>query len=164
MLWLLRQLLYIRKAVTNAGTSNQIAAGFALGMMLGLVPKGNLLAMLLSLVIFSSRANLSVAMLSALVFSVAGTLADPLTHKLGSALLTWDALQPIWFYLYNLPLAAWTAFNNTVTLGSFLLSLILVYPAYRAAWSVCEWWRARKQRGAATVEGSPAVVGASPAA
>jgi uncharacterized protein (TIGR03546 family) len=144
MVWFLRQLLYFRRAVTAQDTPGQIAAGFAMGMLLGLVPKGNLLAISISLIIFASRANLGVAMVSALAFSILGPFCDPVTHRVGLALLTWNALEPTWVNLYNLPLVPWTAFNNTVVLGSLALGLGLVYPAFYCVQRYCERRRARQ--------------------
>jgi len=169
MIWLIRQLLYLRKAFTARDAPRHVALGFALGMMLGLVPKGNLLAVGLSMVLFASRANIGVAMLSALAFSLLGSLADPLTGRVGLALLSWDVLRPMWTSLYNLPLVPWTAFNNTVVLGSFLLGLLLCYPAYRLAWRFCEWRRSKRvaheanQQEEPEVKEAPLLAGSSPA-
>ncbi len=157
MLWLIRQFLYLRKAITAGDTPRQLAAGVALGMMLGLLPKGNLLAICLSMAICASRVNIAVAMLSALAFSSTGMLADPLTDRLGLMLLKWDVLRPMWTSLYNLPLAPWTAFNNTVVLGSCLLGTLLFYPTYRLAWLFFERLRARKLRHGSTSHQAPAV-------
>ncbi|MCY2988473.1 MAG: TIGR03546 family protein [Planctomycetota bacterium] len=157
MLWLIKQFLYLRKAITAGDTPRQLAAGVALGMMLGLLPKGNLLTICLSMTICACRVNIAVAMLSALAFSCVGMLADPLTNRLGLMLLQWDVLRPTWTSLYNLPLAPWTAFNNTVVLGSCLLGTLLCYPTYRLALSFFERLRARKLRHASTSHAEPLV-------
>ena len=157
MFWLIKQFLYLRKAITAGDTPRQLAAGVALGMMLGLLPKGNLLAICLSLAIGACRVNMAVAMLSALAFSCVGMLADPLTGRLGLMLLKWDALRPTWTTFYNLPLAPWTAFNNTVVLGSCLLGMLLCYPTYRLAWSFFERRRLRKVRHESTSHAEPLV-------
>jgi uncharacterized protein (TIGR03546 family) len=143
MLWLIKQFLYLRKAVTTGDSPRLLAFSFALGMVLGLMPKGNLLAVLLSTVLFASRSNLAVAMVSALLFSLAGPLADPVTDRLGAALLRWSVLRPAWMWLDSKPLVPWTAFNNTVVLGSLTLGLLLFYPVYRVVWSLVVWRRAR---------------------
>ena len=44
IVWLLRQFLYLRKAVEGQDSLRQLAFGCALGMLLGLLPKGNLFA------------------------------------------------------------------------------------------------------------------------
>lgn len=121
----------LARLFTAAGTPRQLALGLALGMLIGLVPKGNLTAVLLGVILLASRVHLGAGMLAAAVFSWVGMLLDPLSHRIGQAFLTLDALQPTWAYLYDLPLAPWTALNNTVVLGSLLLGLWLFYPVYR---------------------------------
>ncbi len=127
------------KVLTNADSPRQIALGFALGMLVGLVPKGNLIAITLATVLLASRANLGAGALSALLFTWVGFLADPISHRIGLGLLQLAMLRPAWTWLYNLPLLPWTAFNNTVVLGSLILGLALLYPVYRAAKPAAAW-------------------------
>ena len=143
MLWLIKQFLYLRKAVSTGDSPRLLAFSLALGMVLGLMPKGNLLAVLVSMVLFASRSNLAVAMISALLFSYVGPWADPLTDRLGAALLNWPVLRPTWMWLHSQPLVPWTSFNNTVVLGSLTLGLLLFYPVYRVVWSFFAWRRAK---------------------
>jgi uncharacterized protein (TIGR03546 family) len=131
LLRLVRPLRVLARLFTAAGTPRQLALGVALGMLIGLVPKGNLTAVALTLVLLASRANLGTGMISAAAFSWLGMLADPLSHRIGEALLNCASLQPTWAYLYDLPLAPWSGLNNTVVLGSLLFGLWLSYPAYR---------------------------------
>jgi uncharacterized protein (TIGR03546 family) len=42
------------------------------------------------------------------------------------------ALVGLWTALYNAPLMPFTRFNNSVVLGSLIVSLILFYPVYSA--------------------------------
>ena len=110
-----------------------MAVGFACGLVLGLIPKGNLLAVFVATLLFSTKMNIAMGMFSAVVFSFAAPFGDPLTHRIGEAVLTHPTLMPLWRRLYQLPFAAWTGFNNTVVMGSFLLGILLFYPAYRLA-------------------------------
>jgi len=128
---LIRPVRVAARAFTAAATPRQLALGFALGMLIGLVPKGNLTALVLAVILLGTRVNLGTGMLSAALFSWVGMFVDPLTHRIGEAFLTIPSLQPTWAYLYDLPLAPWTGFNNTVVLGSLLFGLWLFYPAYR---------------------------------
>ena len=129
--WLLRPGRPLVKVLTAADSPEQIALGFALGMLIGLVPKDNLIAISLGVVLFSSRANLGAAALAGFLFTWLGVWADPISHRIGLGLLEFSALRPLWTWLYNFPLAPWTAFNNTVVLGSLILGLALFYPVFR---------------------------------
>jgi uncharacterized protein (TIGR03546 family) len=128
---LIRPLRVVVRLFTAAGTPRQLAFGFALGMLIGLVPKGNLIAVGLTVILLASRANLGTGMIAAVLFSWVGMLADPLTHRTGEAFLRNPSLQPMWARLYDMPLGPWIGFNNTVVLGSLLLGLWLFYPVYR---------------------------------
>jgi uncharacterized protein (TIGR03546 family) len=131
MSFLLQPVRYLARALTEECSSRQLALGFAMGLVIGLVPKGNLTAVALMTILCASRVNLAAGMLSAFLFSWIAVLTDPLTHFLGWSLLRAEFLTPLWTSLYDVPLVPWTAFNNTVVLGSLVLGLVLLYPAYR---------------------------------
>lgn len=137
----LRPLRFFARALTDQDTPRQLALGFALGMACGLVPKGNLIAVALMLIICGSKVNLGTAMLGAFLFSWVGMLVDPLSHQIGLWLLTQDSLHGFWTILYNMPLIPWTKFNNTIVLGSLLIALGLFYPVYRLSKSRFAVWQ-----------------------
>jgi uncharacterized protein (TIGR03546 family) len=109
------------------------AWGTALGMAWGLLPKDNLFSAALAVAVLATHANAAAAAVSAFVFSWVGGWCDPLAHRLGHALLTAQFLEGTWTWIYNLPLARWTRFNNTVVLGNALLASCLAFPTYRLA-------------------------------
>ncbi len=120
-----------RRTLLNEDSARRLALGVALGMVIGLIPKDSLLAYVVFVVLMISTANLLSAIISGFLFSWVGFLIDPFSHKLGGLILTADQLELTWAYLYDLPLAPWTRFNNTVVMGSLVLGLILAYPVYR---------------------------------
>jgi uncharacterized protein (TIGR03546 family) len=128
---------------TGGGSSQAIAFGFALGMMIGLVPKGNLTAAAIAVVVLSTQANLAAATLGGFLFSWLALWTDPLAHRIGSAVLTQPAWQAWFGRVYEMPLVPWTALNNTVVLGSLLLAIVLFYPVYRMAWLAFDRHHAR---------------------
>lgn len=131
MIWLLRQFRLVRDAVYAKDTPRQMALGLAIGAMLGLIPKGNLLAIAIATLLFGTRVSVATGMLSAAIFSLLSPFCDPLTHRMGDGLLTQTTLVPVWRWLSRLPLAAWTSFNNTVVMGNLIFGGILFYPIYR---------------------------------
>ena len=139
-LWL-RPLRFFARALVDQDTPRQLALGFALGMICGLVPKGNLIAVVLMIIICGSKVNLGTAMLAAFLFSWVGVLTDPLAHDMGLWLLTQDSLQSFWTSLYNMPIVPWTKFNNTIVLGSLMLGLFLFVPVYGLARSRFAVWQ-----------------------
>jgi uncharacterized protein (TIGR03546 family) len=122
-----------------AGNSpRQLAVGFTIGMMIGIMPKENLFALSLCVFMFSIRCNKALGLAAAIAFSFVAPWTDPLAHKIGQYVLTFDSLQTTYASMFNLPLGPWLGFNNTVVAGSFLFGLYIAYPVY---WSTCLLFR-----------------------
>ena len=118
-------------------TPHQLALGFALGMMLGLMPKGNLIALSMCVLLFSLRVNAGLGFAAVVLFSWAGPLVDPFADKLGLAVLSADSLQGSYAAVFQLPLGPWLGFQNTVVTGSLLVGLYLAYPVYWTMFVAC---------------------------
>jgi uncharacterized protein (TIGR03546 family) len=120
-----------RSSVKGVDTSRQLAAGVAIGMVIGLVPKDSLFTLgLLGILIFS-RANLISAFCSAVCFSWIGPLLDPVTHEIGIRVLTFDPFETTWAWLIELPVVPWTRFDNSVVTGSLCVGILALIPVYR---------------------------------
>jgi uncharacterized protein (TIGR03546 family) len=127
----LRRIAHGLLAFNSAG---QVASGFAIGMVVGLVPKGNLIALSLCVVLFCLRCNKGSGILAAMIFSAIAPWTDPFTHKIGAWVLTYPPLQATYASLFSMPFGAWLAFNNTIVIGSLLAGLYLAYPVYWMAY------------------------------
>ena len=115
----------------HGGTQpRHLAAGFAIGAALGLVPKGNLFAAVFFMMFFLLNVDKGMAFLSAGIFTGVGYALDRFAHKIGLALLRAEALRDVWTTLYDLPLVPLTRFNNTVVLGNVVLGAFLYAPLY----------------------------------
>ena len=140
----IRPFQYLWKAFKGERTPSQIAFAVALGMVIGLIPKGNLTAWIFGFVLFSLRVNLGAGLLTAIVITSVSSFIDPLTHKIGLRLLSWEPLQHLLLQWHDAPLVPWLALNNTVVLGSTILGLTLFYPVKRlseqCAQSMQAWW------------------------
>jgi uncharacterized protein (TIGR03546 family) len=108
----------------------QLALGFTIGMVIGLVPKGNLIALSLCILLFSMRCNKGLGLAVAVVFSFVGPWTDPFAHRLGHTALSLQPIQATYASIFKLPLGPWLGFNNTIVTGSLLMSLYLAYPVY----------------------------------
>ena len=120
-------------AFNRERSPRQLALGIALGVVIGLVPKANLVAVALVLMLFALRINLLAGLTTAIGFSWLSLLIDPVLDHLGRALLTLVPLQPLFAGIYELPYVPWTAFNNTVVMGALFVGLLQFYPTYRFA-------------------------------
>ena len=126
----LRPARFLVKALVTDNSPSQMALGFSLGVMIGLVPKGNLIAIGLMLILGAVRLNLGVGMLTAFAVSWLGGWLDPMTDRIGRELLTAPQLNAFWTEFYNMPVTPWTKFNNTVVLGSFALGAAMLIPMF----------------------------------
>jgi uncharacterized protein (TIGR03546 family) len=119
------------KTLHSDGTPGQVAAGLALGAILGLTP----LVSLHNAVVFAAIVLLNVSFPAAMfgwaVFVPIGFLLDPLFDALGRRLLLeTPALTPLWTTLANTPVVPLTNFNNTVVLGSLVFAVVLWLPLF----------------------------------
>ena len=128
--FLLRPLRQLAQALTSNESPRQVAWGFVLGMMIGLLPKGNLLVVALTILLCALRVNKPAGLLAAGLFSLCGFLLDGLAHHVGAIVLLWEPARPLHIWLYELPLGPWLGTNNTVVVGQFLIGLYFAFPAY----------------------------------
>jgi uncharacterized protein (TIGR03546 family) len=136
----LKLLFKFIRILNKEASPRAIAGGMALGMIIGLTPKGCLHNIIVLILIFMLNVNTASALLAAGVFALFSYLGDPLFNKLGHALLTATPLQGLWTALYNTPLVPWTRFNNTLVLGSLSAALTLFWPVYvLLTWAVRQY-------------------------
>lgn len=108
----------------------QLAAAVALGIVVGLVPKANLLAVGLYALLLVLPLHTGLALVvSLLVACIAGYL-DPLTDALGSWLLHRPMLRSLWYLLDNTAVLPWLGLHNTVVVGGLATGVALSAPAY----------------------------------
>lgn len=120
----------VSKALLSSTAPAQLAVGFTLGMIIGFVPKTNLIALSLCVLMFSLRCNKGVGIAAAIVFSFATGWLDPFAHKLGLLVLGYHPLQATYATAFALPLGPWLGFNNTVVTGSLLMGAYFAFPVY----------------------------------
>ncbi len=135
---LLKPLRLAARAFALELSPRRMAAGLALGTAVGLVPKGNLTAVVLMTLLCALQVNLAAGLVAVFAVSMLAPLADPLFHEIGYAVLTADRLQPLWTWLFSRPVVLWTDLNNTVVMGSLLVALVSAYPVYRVMSPLCE--------------------------
>jgi uncharacterized protein (TIGR03546 family) len=135
---LLKLLQSIVKALHSDGTPGQVAAGIALGAILGLTPLFNLHNLVVVALIFLLNVSVPGATLGWALCTPLGFVLDPMFDALGRRLLLeTSTLTPLWTTLANTPVVPLTNFNNTVVLGSVVFSLVAFLPVFFAGrWGV----------------------------
>lgn len=120
---------FLRALNANAHPGD-IAHAAAMGLLLALVPRGNLLWVLLFSLLLFVRVNKGAMFLALILLSFATPLLDGLLDSLGYAILTLQAAQPLYTSLINVPFLGLTRFNNTLVAGSLAAGIIAYGPAY----------------------------------
>ena len=108
----------------------EMAAGAAMGLLLALVPGGNLLWAGLFALAFFLKINLAAMFLFLALFRLLAPLADGSLDRLGAVILSLPLLRGMFTGLYNLPLVPFTRFNNTVVMGGLVAGLVLFVPVF----------------------------------
>lgn len=125
MTLLLKQLFALINLLNSDTGTNQIAAGFACGLILGFAPVLSLQALLVFICLFLFRIQIGAAFVSAFFFAFIAWMFDPISDALGGVILEAEALRPLFTTMYNMPLVPLTRFYNSITMGAGVLSLLL---------------------------------------
>jgi len=130
MIWLNVASKFI-KAFRSGESPGQIAAGFSIGFLIGMMPFMTLQGIVLFILLILLNVNMAAGTLAIFLASLFAFMLDPIFHDIGYFILTGiPGLQGLWETLYNSPFGPLTRFNNTVVMGSFLVGLIFVLPVF----------------------------------
>jgi len=139
----IRAIIKLLRVLNSEAAPAQIGLALAFALIPGLTPLWslhNLAVLLLALVL---RVNLSAFLLGTAFFSGLAYLLDPLFHRVGLAVLTAPSLEGLWTGRYNSTLWRIERFNNSIVMGSLLVSLALFVPTVLALnWAIRQY-RAR---------------------
>lgn len=136
-MFILNILSKLIKALRSGDSPGQIAAGFCVGVIIGIMPGLTLQGIILFLLLIFVNINFAAGILGMILANLLAYLLDGLFHDIGFFILTGvPFLKGVWEFLYNLPIAPMSRFNNTVVLGSFVTGLVLFTPLY---WAVVKF-------------------------
>ncbi len=118
------------KAFNSDVAPEQISLGIAFALIVGFTPFWSLHNLLVLLLVMVLRVNGAAFTAGIALFSLLAYLLDPLFHHLGYFILKLPSLNGLWVMLYNSTLWRIENFNNTLVMGSLLLSLLMFVPVY----------------------------------
>ncbi|KYG65849.1 TIGR03546 family protein [Bdellovibrio bacteriovorus] len=130
MTLLLKQIFNFFKLLNSDTGTKQLAAGLSLGLILGFAPFLSIQTLIVIAIIFVFRVQIGAAFLSAFFFKFVAFLFDQPAHYLGKAVLEMESLRPLFTTMYNIPFVPMTRFNNTIVMGSMIVSILLLPFAY----------------------------------
>ncbi|MFT5171451.1 MAG: hypothetical protein ACI9BD_001228 [Candidatus Marinamargulisbacteria bacterium] len=129
-LWILKQLRSLIKAIESGQTPAQLAGGLVIGFWLGIVPFNVVFFVCMLSLLLLVNVNIGMGVLGMAIFGLIGPVFDSLSHSIGVSLLTAPFLTSLWTTLFNLPIIPLLNFNNTVSLGSMVIGLLLGFPVF----------------------------------
>jgi len=109
---------------------SQIAWGVAIGIVLGLIPKDNLIALLLVVLLACLRVNQLVACTTALGLSLLGGWFTPITAFVGTSILNQSLIANGIAVLYRVPILPWTCLDNSLVAGGIGVGTVMLFPSY----------------------------------
>lgn len=138
---MLKSILKMLSALNSNNNPGEIAHAMCCGFLLGLMPKNNLLWYLVFVFILFLRINKAFYLLLLLAGTALAPVLDVFSDKIGYAALTFQPLSGFYGTLLDIPFVAFTKFNNTVVMGSFLAGLIAYVPLYVLSRVLISLWR-----------------------
>ncbi|MDH5711715.1 MAG: TIGR03546 family protein [Gammaproteobacteria bacterium] len=122
------QIIKFIRVLGSEASPFQISFAIGLAMIAGFTPLLSLHNVLVFFILLSFRVNLAAFMLTLGLFSGVAYLLDPMFHNIGLSLLQNPDLQANWTSMYNSLFWRIAHFNNTIVLGSLVVSLAAFIP------------------------------------
>jgi len=127
---ILKFLQQLLRALNSDGTPGQVGMGMAIGLAFGLTPLGSLHNLAILAVAMLTTVSFPGVMLGWAIATPLGFALDPVFDRVGLALLTKDALAPLFTWIVNTPVIALSRLNNSIVLGSLVSWFVLLVPSY----------------------------------
>ena len=160
---MLKAIAKLLGAISSNTRPGAIAHAVSCGVLLGFMPKDNLLWYILFIFILFMNIQRGAYALSILLGAAFTVFLDPLFDSVGYSILTVESIKPYYASLLDIPFVAFTKFNNTVVMGSFVCGVAAYIPLYVLARLFVWAWRkylaekVRKLKIAAVLKNIPLV-------
>ncbi len=127
---MIKMILKLLKVLNSEADPGQISLALCFALLSGFLPFFSPLNIIVLLVVFLIRVNLSAYFLGTAFFAGIAYLLDPLFNRVGLAVLTAGALHGLWTTLYNSTIWRLQRFNNTVVMGGIVVGVVLAIPLF----------------------------------
>jgi uncharacterized protein (TIGR03546 family) len=122
---ILKQIFAFIKLLNSDTGTISLAAGMTCGFILGMTPSLSLHSLIVFLILFFFRIQIGAALLTAFFFKFIAFILDPAFHAIGTKVLEIESLQGLYTSLYNMPIIPFTRFNNSIVMGSAVITFAL---------------------------------------
>lgn len=140
---MIKKIVSLFKILNSNSKPGEIANAVSLGILLGFVPKNNLLWWLLFVFFSFVRINKSAYFLVTLLMSFIAPAFDSFFDSFGYTILTLPSLEGLFSTLLDIPFVGFTRFNNTVVCGSLVFSLLIYIPLFILLVLFVKLWRTK---------------------
>jgi len=120
----------IFKALNSAQHPWQVTLSIVLGMVMGLTPMSGTQTLLVLFLVFLLNIHIGLVFASAALFAGLAYLFDPLMEQFGYMLLHLEGMQALYTDWYNNGFMRLSHFNNTLSMGAAVISLLLAVPLF----------------------------------
>lgn len=127
---MLRQILKVIKVLNSNAKPWQLSLGVSFGAIVGLTPLTSLHNLALIFLALIINMNIGIMILSAIVFSGVAYILDPVFHSTGLAILKSTSLTAVWENVFSCPIALVAQLNNSIVMGSLVISVLLAVPLF----------------------------------
>lgn len=127
---MLNQILKVFKALNSNAKPWQLSLGVSFGAIMGLTPTTSLHNIALLFLALIINMNIGIMILSFILFSGFAYIFDPVFHDLGYTILKADSLAGIWENVFSCPIALMDNLNNSIVMGSLVVSIVLAVPLF----------------------------------
>jgi len=125
---MIKMIANLLKILNSDADPSQISLALGFALVSALLPFFSPLSLLILLVVFLLRVNLSAYLLGTAFFSGVAYLLDPLLHGIGLAVLTAGPLEGVWTALHNSTIWRIQRFNNSVVMGGLVFGILCFIP------------------------------------
>ena len=127
---MLGQILKIFKALNSNASPWQLSLGVCLGAILGLTPFLSLHNVVVIFIALILNVNIGITIISGVLFAGVAYLLDPVFLLFGYTGLKAEELQGFWTQFFSCPVFILGNLNNTIVMGSLIVSLLLAIPLF----------------------------------
>ena len=125
---MIRQIAKLLRILNSETAPINISLAICFGMVVGLTQMWSVHNIIILFIVLFFRVNLSAFILGTLVFKSFSFLFNGVFHQIGLSLLTADWYRYLGTYLYNITFWKFDRINNTIVVGSIMVSIIGFLP------------------------------------
>lgn len=138
---MLKQIVKFLQALNSNRNPSEIANACCMGVLLGFMPKDNALWFLIFVFFFFVRINKPCYLLVTVLMSQLAWYLDPMFSSVGYKVLTHPALVDFFGWILEVPFVGFTRFNNSIVMGSLVISLAVYIPLFISIRLLVLVWR-----------------------